>query len=75
MTKSTKAILIIAATGIAGTAFWLWWRQKDAVPASAVQVMQQAKAVLVGSQPPGSQVLSAQPIFPGDIPLPVISIL
>lgn len=76
MTTKTKVILLIAGTAIAGTGFWLWWRQKDAVPASAVPIMAQAKAVLAGSQAAAagtSSPVTPQSFFPTDIPLPVIA--
>ncbi len=78
MTNRTKVILIIIGAGAAGTGFWLWWRQKDAVPPSAIPILQQARAVLAGTTasgtPAGSgsenSILSS--IFGNYIPLPTI---
>lgn len=46
MKAKTKIFWIVAGTAVAGTGFWLWWRQKDAVPPSAIPIMQQARAVI-----------------------------
>lgn len=73
MTHKTKIILLVSAGAAAGVGFWLWWRQKDAVPASAVPLMQQARAVMegaTGSPNPVTDAALVQSVFPTDMPLP-----
>lgn len=52
MQTNKKIIWIAASTAIAGTGFWLWWRQRNGVPPSAVPIMQQARAVIGTSTTP-----------------------
>jgi hypothetical protein len=72
MTTKSKIIWALAIGTVGGTAFWLWWRQKDAVPPAAVPVMAQAKAILAGTPAAAAaaNLSTIQSIFAHDIPLP-----
>lgn len=83
MTNKTKIIWIGVGTVVLGGAIWIWWRQKDAVPLTAMPVMQQARAVLAttssgtASSTTSPQATSAlglqatlESLIPGYIPLP-----